>query len=379
MFDFLRKNQSKPRQSPAAEGAPVGGFELRWARWTMSSKTRMRIYEKLGKFVGNGVSMPQALAELHVHETRDGKKPKSSAAIAINEWRRAVLNGQSFSRALQGWAPMNELSLLAAGEVSGRFDRAVEDLLFVHHAGKRIRSAIGGLMYPVFLLSTTVLYLYIFGAQVVPAFSSVLPKERWTGAGHTMALMADFVNHGLLPTVLVFVCLLVAIISTFGVWTGKVRQFLDHLPPWSIYRLVVGAGFLISLSALLHAGISMPDALRLIAQNAAPWYRERLIAARMQVLNGARNIGDALAKTGLQFPSEEIVIDIRSYASLDGFEEMLDKLSHQWLEDAVRLINAQMDLLRTITILIMGFVFMWIASGMFDLQQQISRAASSGG
>ncbi|MFZ3186028.1 MAG: type II secretion system F family protein [Pseudomonas sp.] len=367
--------QRKPKAAAKPDG-PLRGMELRYVKLSMGANARMRIYEKLGRFVANGVPMAQALAEIQLHVSYDGKKPKEPAALAVAHWRRLLLNGQPFSRALQGWAPQNELSVLAAGEQAGRFDRAVEDVLFIQQARKRINSALAGLIYPLFLLLSTCLYLYIFGMQVIPAFDAILPKERWQGTGQTMATLSNFVMNYMWLVAIALVAMLALVGATLNVWTGRVRKWADAVPPWSLYRLVVGSNFLISLAALLNAGISVPQALQVIARNAGPWYRERLLATRLQVLNGARNIGDALNRSGYLFPSREIIIDIRSYAQLEGFENMLDKLSRQWLDDTVAQLNQQMDFLRNLSIVVMGLVFMWIAAGMFDLQQQISDAAT---
>ncbi|CNE00207.1 type II secretion system F family protein [Yersinia mollaretii] len=375
MFDFLRR-KAAPRKATLKNDNKLTGLALRFAKWNMDAKTRMGIYEKLGKFIANGVPITQALAEIHLHLSVDGTKPNNPKAQAVEQWRRTVLNGQPFARALQGWAPKNEISLLEAGEISGRFDQAVQDVLFVYTAGKRIRSALAGLVYPLFLMCTTGLYMYIFGTQVVPAFDAILPKERWQGTGHTMALMAEFVQTGLLPLVIFLIIMVIVILSTMAIWTGKIRRVFDRFPPWSIYRLVIGSNFLISFSALLNAGISVPDALQILARNASPWYRERLLATRLQMLNGARNIGDALHRTGLNFPSWEMIIDIRSYSALAGFDDMLNKLSREWLDDAVVGINRQLDVFRNVAIVIMGLIFMWLAAGMFELQQQLSDAAT---
>lgn len=375
MFDFLRR-KAAPRKATSKTNTKLSGMALRFAKWNMDAKTRMGIYEKLGKFIANGVPITQALAEIHLHLSIDGTKPNNPKAQAVEQWRKTVLNGQPFARALQGWAPKNEISLLEAGEISGRFDQAVQDVLFVYKAGKRIRSALAGLVYPLFLMCTTGLYMYIFGTQVVPAFDAILPKEHWQGTGHTMALMAEFVQTGLLPLVIFLVIMVIFILSTMAIWTGRARRVFDRFPPWSIYRLVVGSNFLISFSALLNAGISVPDALQILARNASPWYRERLLATRLQMLNGARNIGDALHRTGLNFPSWEMIIDIRSYSALAGFDDMLNKLSREWLDDAVVGINRQLDVFRNIAIVVMGLIFMWLAAGMFELQQQLSDAAT---
>lgn len=352
------------------------GFSLWFVKFSVGHKTRMRIYEKLGRFVGNGISIVQGLSEIYLHLSNDGKDKGNPAALAILHWRQQILNGKTFSSALDGWAPKSELSVLAAGEMSGRFDRAVDDVLFLNKARKEVRSALAGIIYPLFLLMSTCLYLYIFGTQVIPAFDSILPKEQWIGAGHSMALLSDFVMNKMLGVVIAVGFLLMMIMGTLNIWTGSVRKRLDSMPPWSFYRLIVGSNFLISLAALLHAGIAVPDALLSMSKQATPWYRERLLATRHQVLNGARNIGEALHRSGYNFPSRDIVIDIRSYAQLEGFESMLDRLARQWLEETLTLLDRQMSLLRNVTILLMGFTFMWLAAGMFDLQQQISDAAS---
>jgi type II secretory pathway component PulF len=367
---------------PGAQGKPRGkgpkpltGLELWMTRMTFSSKMRMRLYAKLGKFIANGVPITHALDEIYVHVSLEGKKPTATAAVVVDEWRRSIRNGRSFARAIAGWAAPDELSVLDAGEISGRLDKAIDDVLFINTARKRIRSAIFGLIYPLMLVATTCFYLYIFGSQVVPAFKQILPVSQWHGTGRQMAMLADWVMDWLLPTLIVMGVGLTVILMTLGSWTGRLRKIVDGIPPWSIYRLAVGSSFLISLAALLHAGVPVPEALRIIHQTASPWYKERLAATRRLVLNGARNIGDALHQSGYSFPSWEMVIDIRSYASLDGFEDMLDKLSRQWLDDSVALIQGQMSLLLNAAIVIMGLVFMWIVAGMFALQQQISNAA----
>jgi type II secretory pathway component PulF len=367
-------DRTAPGKSAAASHKPLVGFERWLLKLTFSTKTRMRLYEKIGKFIANGVPITHALDEIYVHVSVEGKKPKAAAARVVDEWRRSIRNGRSFARAISGWATAEELSVLDAGEISGRLDKAIDDVMFINLARKRIRGAVFGLVYPMVLVGTTCLYLYIFGTQVVPAFARILPVERWQGAGVQMAMLSKFVLHGLAPLLVICTVLLVVIMATLGRWTGRARQAFDKVPPWSLYRLAVGSSFLISLAALLHAGVAVPEALRIMHATGSPWYRERLAATRRMVLNGARNIGDALHKTGYQFPSWEMVIDIRSYASLDGFEDMLDRLSRQWLDESVAQIQTQMDVLRNVAIVVMGLVFIWIASGMIALQMQISNA-----
>ncbi|VTQ42813.1 Uncharacterised protein [Streptococcus pneumoniae] len=54
---------------------------------------------------------------------------------------------------------------------------------------------------------------------------------------------------------------------------------------------------------------------------------------------------------------------------------MLGKLARQWQDESIQVISKQMDFFRNAAIIMMGLIFMWIVSGMFALQQQISQAA----
>ena len=65
---------------------------------------------------------------------------------------------------------------------------------------------------------------------------------------------------------------------------------------------------------------------------------------------------------------------ICAYASLDGFDETLEKLGMEWMDESVDKIKAQASVLKNLSFILLGGVFMWIASGIFALQQQIANA-----
>ncbi|EEC8031223.1 type II secretion system protein F [Escherichia coli] len=350
-------------------------FELAFAKMLFTSQLRMRIYEKLARYLANGVPLTFALDELYKFTTDSGKRNKTPQAIAIHMWSISIRNGDSLTKALKGWVPEDELSILAAGEISGNLSDSISNIIYIYVTKKKVRAALFGIIYPIVLLLSTCLFLYIFGTKVVPAFEQVLPFTEWQGAGRLMYYLAVFVQFYLMYLIAFLIMLTVIIIFTLPYWTGKIRSKFDLIPPWSIYRSVIGCGFLLSLSSLITAGIPTPEAIRIISRNASPWYRERLTVIRLILLNGAPNIGEALYISGFSFPSKNMVMDIRSYAALDGFEMMLERLSRQWQEESVEFISNQMNILKNAAILIMGGVFMWIVSGMFSLQQQISNAA----
>lgn len=281
-------------------------FELAFAKMLFTSKLRMRIYEKLARYLANGVPLTFALDELYKFTTDSGKRNKTPQAIAIHMWSISIRNGDSLTKALKGWVPEDELSILAAGEISGNLSDSISNIIYIYVTKKKVRAALFGIIYPIVLLLSTCLFLYIFGTKVVPAFEQVLPFTEWQGAGRLMYYLAVFVQFYLMYLIAFLIMLTVIIIFTLPYWTGKIRSKFDLIPPWSIYRSVIGCGFLLSLSSLITAGIPTPEAIRIISRNASPWYRERLTVIRLILLNGAPNIGEALYISGFSFPSKNI-------------------------------------------------------------------------
>lgn len=336
---------------------------------------RSRIYSKLAKFIENGVPLNLALDTLYQHVSKGGKKNKKIEAIAINNWRISIRNGHSFSQALSPWVNPEEVSVLNAGEISGRLDTALANVIEMGKAKKEIKKALFGITYPIVLICCLMFYLYIFGVKVVPAFEKILPVDKWSGTGLEMEYLSQFVLHEMIYYVLAFVVFVIAIIISLPRWIGRFRTYFDVMPIFSTYRTIIGCQFLIAFCSLLQAGVATPEIINVLNKFASPWYRERLLKTRTVLLGGAPNIGEALAKTGLRFPSDEIIIDLRTYAALDGFELMLNDLSRQWLGTSVENIKSQMEVFKNIIIIMIGLTFMWIVDGMFALQQLISTSA----
>ena len=103
------------------------------------------------------------------------------------------------------------------------------------------------------------------------------------------------------------------IVITFPYWKTNGRSAFDKAPPWSIYRIFTGVGWMLSLSALVKAGTPVSKALRMLRADATPYLLYRIDRTLIFVNNGD-NLGDALYKTGEGFPDNEIIGDLRIYA-----------------------------------------------------------------
>lgn len=349
-------------------------FSVWMAKKSLGAKARLRLYRKLAGLLSNGVSLQQALDIIYEQASRGGKKKSDPVAIAVDHWRRSYKEGKSFGVALDGWAPVSERMLVEAGEAGSRLDEALRAVIRLNINSSKIRGALyGGLTYPVILFLAVNGILYLFGSMVLPKFDEILPMENWVGSAAVLAKMSIYSQKYLIPVLIASFFAMILFVYTAPRWSNKWRSKFDKFPPWSLYRLVAGGGFLMSVAALVHAGVAVPEVLRKLRRNSNPWMQVRIDAALHKVNQGA-NLGEALHRSGHDFPDREIVDDLRIYASLASFDESLNSVTEEWIETGVERIQAQAAILNMVMMVTMGLVVMFLVVGLYAIQRQMSQS-----
>lgn len=362
---------------------PITAFEISYAKFMFknlpsSSNDRIALYNKLRSLLRNRFSLMDALERIYQIASKDGKSPYDSTAIALSCWMKAIRNGDPFSVALRGWAPSTELLMLSVGDVAN-LETALENTVKVVEGTKRMKQAvIGAVLYPLFLLMMVCFLIWGVGAFMVPPMIDAVPNLQWRGISLSLVNLSNFVQEhpvilfATLPVIVILVSL------TFPRWKKETRAIADRVPPWSIYRIFIGVGWLLSLSALVSAGTPVSKAMRALRADASPYLLYRIDSALKHVNNGD-NIGDALYKTELGFPDEEVIGDLRIYSELDNFTEALERLSVEWMEDSIRDVASKAAALNGLAILIIAAVICWVVAGTFDMQEQMVDGMGLGG
>lgn len=341
-----------------------------------SNKTRLKLYRKIASLMKNRFSLMDALDMLHDGASNGGKNPSEPLAIAIASWGRSLNNGMTFSDALKGWAPDRERLMLSVGDVSD-LESALMNLIKVTEGStKMIRPIVGAITYPAFLTMMSVLIIYAIGVYMVPPMIDAAPTVVWRGMARDLVDLSAWIKDNWLIAFASLPVTMAVIYFTIGIWTGKVRAFFDYIPPWSLYKVFTGISWLLALSALVKGGTPVSTALRALRRDASRYLKERIDKTLVYVNNGD-NLGQALAKTGLDFPDREIIGDLKIYSELDNFEEALDKLANDWLEESVYMIEEKAGVLNMAALLSIGGVIAWAVMGTFEMQDQIT--SSMGG
>lgn len=346
-----------------------------WAKTQFSDTARLRLYRKMAKMLSNGLPLLKVLEELRDRASGQGKNPKEPVAIILDDCRRSVQNGRLLSEALEGWVPQAEQMILMAGEQSGRLETTLVSVVNVVQARKKINAVIvGGMAYPLAILGLVLSYIYLFGTRVIPQFTQMLDPSKWHGSARSLYLMSLWVQNWMGYTLLIIFFALLLLYFSMPRWRGNLRIWADKLPPYSIYRLMVGSGFLMAFSALQAAGVTVEKSLMRLSNISQPWLRERLDGALLGVRSGL-NCGEALRNAGYEFPSQEVIDDLCVYAEYKGFADALKLMADEWMEQGVEIISLRMKVVNGFSVVVMAMVIGWLVIGFFGIQQEIAAMA----
>ena len=365
----------KRKRSASLQNAvsKLSSIEIFYAKiiCNMSSGTRLKMFRKIASLLQNRFSLMNALDMLHDGASNGGKSPSEPMAIAIAAWAKSLQNGQPFSDALRGWAPDRERLMLSVGDVSDLESALLNLIKVTEGTTKMTRPIVGAVTYPAFLMMMAVLIIYAIGVYMVPPMEEAAPGTKWRGTARDLVDVSAWIRTNYAFAFASLPIAMASIYFTVGIWTGPVRAIFDKFPPWSLYKVFVGISWLLALSALVKGGTPISNALRALRKDSTRYLKERIDKTLAFISNGD-NLGVALSKTGLEFPDKEIVADLKIYSELDNFEEALDRMANNWLEESVYMIEQKASMLNMFALLCVCSIIGWAVLGTFDMQDQIT-------
>lgn len=337
-----------------------------------SNDKRISIWRKLVSLLKNDFTLVNALNRLQMIESRGGAKPNEPFAICMREWEKNLERGMSFSEATRGWVPTEETLLLTSGNMSSLIV-ALDNVGHIIMANKRIGHAVfSAIAYPLLLLVLVFGIIIMVGLYLVPPLAEVAGSDIvWRGGASSLIWLSNISGKYWMEFSIVFGVLCVLIWWSLPRWSGYIRAAFDNLPPWSIYKIRLSVGWMMSLSAMVSAGVAIPDAMRMLADNSNRYLRNILDETLHYIANGD-NLGVALQNTGKNFPNSELIGDMTIYADMNDFDTNLTTISNDYLENSVKKIESLSDTLNTVGILLISGVIAWIVMGTFQMQDQIT-------
>ncbi len=342
----------------------------------LNTEKRIAMLRKLASLLRNDFTLMNALGRLEMIESNNGKNPNEPFAIVMRQWQKNLERGLSFSDTTRGWLPDEETLLVTSGNISNLVI-ALENTVRVVEGEGRIRRAVrNAVAYPLFLLLLTFGIIVMVGLYLVPPLIEVAGSDViWRGAARGLIAMSDFTVEYWYIFAIVFLGLIFTIWLSLDNWSGRLRAAFDKLPPWSIYKIHISVGWLMSLSSMISAGITMPDAIRMLADN-APKYLRSILEETLHYIANGDNLGVALSRTGRDFPNKEIIGDLMIYADMVDFDKNITSIANDYLDNSVRKMESLSNVLNGIGIMMVSAIIAWVVLGTFQMQDQITAALS---
>lgn len=156
-------------------GAPTDDAKTAWRRWLLGPTLtdRMFLYEELAAMTGAGFGVRDAVRDL---AGRAGGRRRAALDGLGAELDRGATTGEAMARLPECFAPV-EAHLVAAGDRTGRFDRAFRDAVAeVERTRQTSAKVLRAVAYPLFLLHFA---LFVPGC-VLLSNASGMRAAQWT-------------------------------------------------------------------------------------------------------------------------------------------------------------------------------------------------------
>jgi type IV pilus assembly protein PilC len=279
---------------------------------------RAEFYHQLSQLTGAGLGVVQALGQIKRNPpARSYRKPVEQTLAEIG-------NGANLSDSLRRvpqWLPEFDVTLVEAGEKSGRLDASFRLLADYYTDRARLaRQMIADLLYPVFLFHFTVF---------IAAFIQFVRSGNW----------AIILVGGLAPVYALTLFSIYAAQSKRGeTWRAQMERLLAPVPVLGTARRYLALGRLAAaLEALIGAGVNIIDAWEMAASaSGSPALRRTVKAWRPQI-NAGETPAEVVFGSG-RFP--ELFANQYHSGEVSGkLDDTLKRLHRFYQEEGTRLMH----------------------------------------
>ncbi|MCC1496721.1 type II secretion system F family protein [Alcanivorax sp. 1008] len=304
-------------------------IERKWLRISaFGADARRGVYRKIVMFMEENQAPIEAIRVMRAQaQRRNAPIGKILASV-----EKSIKDGKSLSGAFAPWVPANELVFMAVGETADTLAvslRLADEMMTQNRALKReIIDAISG---PLFQIGVAALLVIAFSLGLAPKMKPMMDKVD-VPPDVTVAFFgfADAVQVSWPFVLLGMIAVIVGIYVALPNWSGPVRTRIDgYIAPFSTYRWVQGSMFLISLGAMMKAGVAPRESILQLMGVSTRWFQYH--ARRMLGKIAAGNsVADAMADGLLPRAIAEDVVD---FGALSGFERAIDAIGRESVAD----------------------------------------------
>lgn len=321
---------------------------------------------QLATMVDSGIPLVQSLDILT--EQLEGKGLK----VVIDQVRDSVETGSSLSEALAKHPKVFSalfINMVMAGEKSGMLDDILDRLAgYLEKADALRRKVTSSLIYPVVVISMSILITLVLILKVIPTFKGIFATLGGDLPLPTRILI--MISDGMLQFFPFIIIVLVLIFIGFKKYinTEKGRFRFDltllKLPVFGpLFRKVAVAQFSRTFSTLIKSGVPVLDSLEIIGKTSGNKVIEKATNEVRLSIGEGESIADPLARSGV-FPP--MVVRMIAVGEQTGeLEKMLTKIADFYDEQVDNAVSGLTSMIEPLVIALLGIIIGGIVMAMF--------------
>ncbi len=339
---------------------PIGVSDkgLQRFRNHISTKQKIVFSRQMSTLINAGLPLVQSLR--NVADQTENKAFK----VVINKIIADVEGGSALSEALKKHPKVFNniyVNLIAAGEVSGNLDTALERIAFQQEKDAEIASKIRGAMaYPAIVILVMLLVVGFMIVKVLPQVKVIyqdIPGASLPFITRALLAVSDFT---------VKYWWLVILILSFSVFmgsryarTGPGKEFVDKIkmrawPFGSLFMKVYMARFARTGTTLVASGVPLIQSLEVISQSINNVHVERSINNAIEKVKGGKSLADALEGD----PNFLVLVPnmLRIGEESGALEDMMAKTADYYEKEVDNAIKTISTIIEPLLMVILGVV-----------------------
>lgn len=339
-------------------------------RLQFTSSVRRKMYQSFMDYLGQGIPLNDIVKLLSASIIKADARSQMFQVKILDNISLQMSSGTEFSEALANWVPTSEVMSIRAGMRSGDPVTGMKNTIDALDASSSMMSTIfGKLSYPAILLLALFGLIFFFSVAIIPKIAEVMDPSLWPDPAQKLNSMSTFVRDDWWLVVIIVTILGVAISYSLPRLTGRVRDFLDYLPPYSFYKAFHGANLLISLAALMKSGIPFVAALEDMKMLSSPYIGRHLEKMVHNMADGA-SLGEAL-DTGLL--SSEMMVSVYMMSHNANFQSAIYEIGRQAVTRSIEKISSIAGMLNGVALLgVTGYVG-WVYYAFFSVSNAMAQ------
>lgn len=330
------------------------------SRYTNRIRTKERIVfsRQMSTLINAGLPLVQSLRS--VNDQTENKAFK----IVIGEIIGDVEGGLAFSKALAKHPKVFNsiyINLIAAGEISGTLDRALERIAFQQEKDAEIMSKIrGALAYPAIVVLVMFAVLGFMIVAVLPQVEGIykdMPGASLPLITRMLLAVSGFVTHYW------WLVLIIVGAIAFGVTkyarTGPGKLVIDRLkmrtPPFGqLFMKLYMARFARTGATLVATGVPLIQMLEIVAQSINNVHIENSIKQATEKIKGGKSLADSLEGD----PNFLVLVPnmLRIGEQSGSLEDMLEKTADYYEKEVDNQIKTISTIIEPLLMVLLGIV-----------------------